>query len=57
MMAEHLLFKGLNIDYGNLGPISFNKFLVPRLVKESIEIFKYKGLVLNNRKRFPFPRA
>jgi hypothetical protein len=34
-----------------------HKAMVPRLVKESIEIFKHKGRALNNSNSFPLSKA
>jgi hypothetical protein len=45
------------IDWENSGAISFTKAIVPRLVKESIEIFKHKGRALNNGNSFPLSKA
>ena len=48
LITDHCINEGHNIDWENSGVISFTKPLVPRLVKQSIEIFNHKGRALNN---------
>jgi hypothetical protein len=57
LIAEHSITEGHRIDWENSGAISFTKAMVPRLVKESIEIFKHKGRALNNGNSFPLSKA
>jgi predicted GIY-YIG superfamily endonuclease len=57
LIAEHSLKEGHKIEWEKSGAISFKKPKVPRLVKESMEIFKNKGKALNAGNAFTLSKA